>query len=73
MVIKTSPQQMTLEMEPGLTERYGSLKEVVAAGVYRQGLKKMAGRLYQYPGNLSVMLSGDGQRAQAGVGKRKNK
>lgn len=62
MVINAEPVQMSLDIEPGLTDRYSSLKEVVAAGVYRAGLKRMAGKLYQYPGNLSVMLSGDGQR-----------
>lgn len=56
------PIQLTLGIEPGLCDRYGSLKEAVAAGVYRQGLKRVAGRLFVHPGNLSVMLSGDGQR-----------
>ena len=54
--------QMTLEFDPGLVERYGSLVECVAAGVYRHGLKRAASKLFVYPGNLSVMLSGDGQR-----------
>lgn len=62
MAINSDHVQMTLDMEPGLVERYGSLKEVVAAGVYRQGLKRVAGKLFVYPGNLSVMLSDDGQR-----------
>lgn len=62
MSISSDHVQLTLDMEPGLVERYGSLKEVVAAGVYRSGLKRVAGKLYVYPGNLSVMLSGDGQR-----------
>jgi len=34
----------------------------MAAGVYRRGLKRVAGDLDVAPGNLSVMLSGDGQR-----------
>lgn len=62
MSISNDHVQLTLDMEPGLAERYGSLKEVIAAGVYRNGLKRVAGKLYVYPGNLSVMLSGDGQR-----------
>ena len=62
MGINADHVQMTLDMEPGLVERYGSLKEVVAAGVYRHGLKRVAGKLYVYPGNLSVMLADDGQR-----------
>lgn len=35
---------------------------MVAAGVYRRGLKRVAGDLDVAPGNLSVQLSGDGQR-----------
>ncbi|NLF02689.1 MAG: hypothetical protein GX601_17115, partial [Anaerolineales bacterium] len=62
MGINADHVQLTLDMEPGLAERYGSLKEAVAAGVYRNGLKRVAGKLYVYPGNLSVMLSDDGQR-----------
>lgn len=62
MGISADQVQLTLDMEPGLAERYGSLKECLAAGVYRHGLKRVAGKLYVYPGNLSVMLSGDGQR-----------
>lgn len=52
MVIGTEPLQMTLDLDPGLTERYSSVKECMAAGVYRLGLKKVAGKLYQYPGSL---------------------
>lgn len=54
--------QMSLDLDTGLTERYRSVKEVLAAGVYRRGLKRCAGDLDVAPGNLSVMLSGDGQR-----------
>ncbi|WP_417070794.1 hypothetical protein [Niveibacterium terrae] len=55
-------QQLTLAFDAGLTERFGSLKESVAAGVYQRGLKRMAADLDEAPGNLSVQLSGDGQR-----------
>ncbi len=54
--------QMTLDLEGNLTERYRSAKEAMAAGVYKRGLKRLAGDLDVAPGNLSVMLSGDGQR-----------
>jgi len=57
-----SQVQMTLDLDTGLTERYRGVKEVVAAGVYRRGLKRVAGDLDVAPGNLSVQLSGDGQR-----------
>lgn len=54
--------QLTLDLEGNLTERYRSAKEAMAAGVYKRGLKRLAGDLDVAPGNLSVMLSGDGQR-----------
>lgn len=62
MGIGHSQIQMTLDLDTNLTERYRSVKEVVAAGVYRRGLKRVAGDLDVAPGNLSVQLSGDGQR-----------
>ena len=62
MNIKDSQCQMTLDLDMGLTERYDSLREVVAAGVYRRGLKRVAGDLDEAPGNLSIQLSGEGQR-----------
>lgn len=54
--------QMTLGLEGDLTDRYRSAKEAMAAGVYRRGLKRVAADVDVAPGNLSVMLSGDGQR-----------
>lgn len=54
--------QMTLDLEGDLTARFRSAKEAMAAGVYRRGLKRVAADLDVAPGNLSVMLSGDGQR-----------
>jgi hypothetical protein len=60
--ITDSQIQLTLDLDTGLTDRYRSVKEVVAAGVYRRGLKRMAAELDEAPGNLSIQLSGDGQR-----------
>ena len=57
-----SQVQMTLDLDTGLTDRYRSVKEVMAAGIYHRGLKRSAGDLDVSPGNLGVMLSGDGQR-----------
>lgn len=54
--------QLTLDLEAGLTEHYRSVKEVMAAGIYKRGLSRIAAKLDVAPGNLSVMLSGDGQR-----------
>ena len=54
--------QLTLDLEPGLVERYRCLRDVVAAGVYQRGLKRVAGDLDIAPGNLSCMLNDDSQR-----------
>lgn len=62
MNISDSQIQMTLDLDTQLTERFRSAKEAMAAGVYRRGLKRCAADLDVAPGNLSVMLSGDGQR-----------
>lgn len=62
MIFSDSQVQMTLDLDTGLTDRFRSVKETIAAGVYRRGLKRTAGDMDVAPGNLSVMLSGDGQR-----------
>lgn len=62
MNIGDSQIQMTLDLDTHLTERFRSVKEAMAAGIYRRGLKRCAADLDVAPGNLSVMLSGDGQR-----------
>ncbi|ADU99420.1 hypothetical protein [Alicycliphilus denitrificans] len=56
------PAQLTLNFEPGLIDRYGSLRECVATGVYQRGLKRVAIDLDQAPSNLSVQLSEDTSR-----------
>lgn len=56
-VINPPTNQLTLDFEPGLTERYGSLRDVVATGVYQRGLKRVAIDLDEAPSNLSVQLS----------------
>lgn len=53
---------MVLDFEPGLVERYGSLRECVATGVYQRGLKRIAIDLDSAPSNLSVQLSEDPSR-----------
>lgn len=62
MSIDSSQIQMTLDLDSHLLSHHRSVKEVIACGVYRNGLKRMAAELDQAPGNLSVMLSADGQR-----------
>lgn len=57
-----SASQLTLNFEPGLVERYGSLRDCIATGVYQRGLKRVAIDLDQAPSNLSVQLSDDPSR-----------
>lgn len=58
----TDTAQMTLSFEPGLSDRYRSLRECIASGVYKQGLSAVAIDLDKAPGNLSVELSDDPMR-----------
>ena len=61
-VIKAPEGQLTLNFEPGLSERYPSFRECVASSVYRYGLTNAAIDLDKAPGNLSVELSADPAR-----------
>lgn len=54
--------QLTLRFEPGLTQTFRNVRDAVAQGVYRRGLKFIAGEIDWAPGNLSVALGDDGQR-----------
>jgi len=54
--------QLTLSFEPGLTSKYRNVLECVAAGVYRIGLQRVAGKLDSAPSNLSTALSGTSNR-----------
>lgn len=56
--ITESPRQLTLPLDPGLLV-HRSVRDVVAQGVYKRGLKTMAADLDETPGNLSVQLSDD--------------
>lgn len=58
----TDTAQMTLSFEPGLTQRFSSLRECIATGVYQRGLTNVAPSLDKAPGNLSVELSEDPTR-----------
>ncbi|MFX3575448.1 hypothetical protein [Ralstonia mannitolilytica] len=60
--INTTENQLVLDFEPGLTERYASARDVVATGVYQRGLKRIAIELDMAPSNLSVQLSDDPSR-----------
>ena len=54
--------QLTLDFEPGLLDRYRSLRDCVATSVYKRGLSLCAIDLNESPGNLSNQLSDDSQR-----------
>lgn len=61
-VIGKDRLQLTLELEPGLTQRFRCARDAIAQGVYRRGLKVTAADLDLAPGNLSVALGDDGVR-----------
>ncbi len=51
-----------LSFEQGLSEKYSSLRECIATGIYQRGLGNTAIDLNKAPGNLSVELSDDQTR-----------
>jgi hypothetical protein len=61
-LIRPKEGQLVLDFEPGLVDRYASLRDCVATGVYQRGLKRIAIDLDQAPSNLSVQLSDDMSR-----------
>lgn len=61
-VVTADRRQLTLELDPTLVPAHRSLRDCVAAGVYRRGLKGVAADLDLSPGNLSVALSDDPHR-----------
>lgn len=61
-VVSESRRQLTLDLDQALVTAHRSLRDCVAAGVYRRGLKSVAGDLDLSPGNLSVALSDDPHR-----------
>lgn len=54
--------QLTLDFEPGLSERHRNLRDCIGAGIYRRGLSTCAIDLNESPGNLSNQLSDESQR-----------
>lgn len=61
-VAAANEKQLTLDLDPSLHERYGSLRECIAQGIYQRGLTNVAPSLNKAPGNLSVELSEDTSR-----------
>jgi hypothetical protein len=58
----TDSAQVALNFEPGLAQRYPSLRECIATGVYQRGLSNVVPSINKAPGNLSVELSEDPAR-----------
>lgn len=61
-VITPPENQLCLNFEAGMSQRYPSLRECIASSVYRYGLTNVAIDLDKAPGNLSVELSADPSR-----------
>ena len=61
-VISQPEGQLTLSFESGLADRHTSLRDCVAACIYRYGLTNAAIELDKAPGNLSVELSAEPAR-----------
>lgn len=59
---EVSSSQLTLSFETDVHERYRSLRECIATGIYQRGLGKVAIDLDTAPSNLSVQLSEDPSR-----------
>jgi hypothetical protein len=52
-------QQLSINFEPGLAQRYRDQRECFAACVYQRGLGRVAAEVDVAPSNLSQMLSGE--------------
>lgn len=61
-VVTGAQRQMTLPLDESLLSAHRSLRDCVASGVYKRGLKGVAADLDLSPGNLSVALSDDPHR-----------
>jgi hypothetical protein len=61
-VVPVAEGQLTLNFEPGLSDRFPCLRDCVASSIYRYGLTNTAIDLDKAPGNLSVELSADPAR-----------
>lgn len=55
-------KQLSINFEPGISERNQTLLQCIAAGVYRQGLGHVAVKLDESLSHLSEQLSGGGER-----------
>jgi hypothetical protein len=60
--LPVSENQLTLNFDPDMHEKYRCLRECVAQGIYQRGLGNVAIDLDLQPSNLSVQLSEDPSR-----------
>lgn len=60
--ISNAQRQLTLAFDEGLVNAHRNLRDCVAAGIYKRGLKRIAPDLGLAPGNLSAALSDDSPR-----------
>ena len=65
---RSPSQQLTLSLEPGVSQRHRTLRDCVAAGVYRTGLTRVAGQVDESPSKLSEKLAGGGADRKRDVG-----
>lgn len=61
-VFSDSRTQLTLDLDGSLVSSHRSVRDCIASGVYKRGLKSVAMDLDLSPGNLSVALSDDPHR-----------
>jgi hypothetical protein len=61
-VITGSQRQLTLEFDESLASAHRNLRDCIAAGIYKRGLKRVAPDLGLAPGNLSAALSDESPR-----------
>lgn len=63
-VIPQLPTQLSLALDPQMSERHRSLKSCLAACVYQHGLERVAAKLDLSPSHLSEALGGGGERGR---------
>lgn len=63
-MIPQTPAQLSLSLDPALSDRHASLKSCFAACVYGIGIERVASKLDLSPSHLSEALGGGGDRGR---------
>lgn len=63
-MIPLNPAQLSLSLDPALSDRHASLKSCLAACIYQRGIERVAGKLDLSPSHLSEALGGGGERGR---------